>query len=167
MSVLETDGPRPWRSVLLVMSLCLNVALLAILGVGVVRFTAVARRAPFIAQPAGPLAPGQVMRSLTPERRAAVQAVMRRHRSELARLRRAARDARQETFQVFAAPGFDNAAFAAALDRVRDADGNLEDEAIAQARDIVAALTPQERQKVIADRPPPRRPFWRRLFGQN
>ena len=37
MSALETDGPRPWRSVLLVMSLCLNVALLAILGVGMVR----------------------------------------------------------------------------------------------------------------------------------
>src|SRR6185437_1215242 len=134
MSVTEPDPPRPWRNVLLVLSLCLNVALLAILGVGAVRLAAAAGRAPFIGQPAGPLAPGQVMRSLSPERRGAVQAVVRRHRPELLRLRRAARDARQETFGVFAAPGFDNAAFAAALDRVRDADGALEDEAIAQAR---------------------------------
>ena len=167
MSVIEPDPPRPWRNVLLVLSLCLNVALLAILGVGAVRLAAAAGRAPFIGQPAGPLAPGQVMRSLSPERRGAVQAVVRRHRPELLRLRRAARDARQETFGVFAAPGFDNAAFAAALDRVRDADGALEDEAIAQARDIVAALTPAERQKVIADRPRPRRSFWRRMLRQN
>jgi uncharacterized membrane protein len=165
MSVVETDSPRPWRNVLLVLSLCLNVALLAVLGVGAVRLAAAAGRTPFIAQPAGSLSPGQVMRSLSPERRAAVQAVMRRHRPELLRLRRAARDARQETFAVFAAPGFDNAAFAAALDRVRDADGALEDEAIAQARDIVAALTLQERQAVIADRP--RRSFWRRLLRRN
>jgi uncharacterized membrane protein len=165
MSVPEAVPPRPWRNVVLVLSLCFNVALLAILGVSVVRLAAAANRAPFIAQPAGPLAPGQVMRSLSPERRPAVQAVMRQHRPALTRLRRVARDARQESFAVFSAPNFNNAAFAAALDKVRDADGNLEDEAIAQARDIVATLTPQERQKVIADRP--RRPFWWRLLRQN
>jgi uncharacterized membrane protein len=167
VSIVENTSPRPWRNVLLVLSLCFNVALLAILGVGVVRLAGAMNRAPFIGQPAGPLAPGQVMRSLAPERRAAVQAVMRRHRPALTRLRRVARDARQESFAVFAAPNFNNAAFAAALDKVRDADGNLEDEAIAQARDIVAVLTPQERQKVIADRPRPRRSFWRRMLRQN
>lgn len=158
--------PNPWRNVLLVVSLCLNVALIAVLAVGVVRMAA-ANRVPFIGQPAGPLAPGQVMRSLTPERRQALRAVMLQHRDALERLRLAARQARQETFRVFSAPQFDSAAFAAALDRVDAADSALEDEAIAQAKDMVAALTPQERQKIIANRQQPRRPFWRRLLRQN
>ena len=64
--------PQAWRNMLLVVSLCLNVALAAILAVGAVRVVT-ANRAPFIGQPAGPLAPGQVMRSLSPERRQALQ----------------------------------------------------------------------------------------------
>lgn len=155
--------PNAWRNVLLVLSLCLNVALVAILGVGAVRMVAAAR-APFIGQPAGPLAPGQVLRSVTPERRQALQAVMRQHRPALVQLRQAARQARQDSFRVFSAPQFDSAAFNAALERVSAADGALEDEAVAQAKDLVAALTPQERQKVIEDRQQPRRPLLRRLL---
>jgi uncharacterized membrane protein len=158
--------PNAWRNVLLVLSLCFNVALIAILAVGAVRI-GTANRAPFIGQPAGPLAPGQVLRSLSPERREALQAVMRQHRPALTELRQAARQARQQTFAVFSAPQFDNAAFNAALERVSAADGALEDEAVAQAKDLVAALTPEERQKVIADRPQPRRPLMRRLMQQN
>jgi hypothetical protein len=71
--------PNAWRNVLLVLSLCFNVALLAILGVGVARM-ATAARVPFIGQPAGPLAPGQVLRSLSPERRQALQAALMRRR---------------------------------------------------------------------------------------
>jgi uncharacterized membrane protein len=162
----SANGPNPWRNVLLVLSLCFNVALIAILGVGAVRL-ATANRAPFIAQPAGPLAPGQVLRSLSPERRQAVQAVMRQHRAALTELRQAARQARQQSFRVFSAPQFDNAAFNTALERVSAADGALEDEAVAQAKDLVAALTPEERQKVIANRPQPRRPFLRRMLQRN
>lgn len=158
--------PNAWRNVLLVLSLCFNVALLAILGVGVARM-ATAARVPFIGQPAGPLAPGQVLRSLSPERRQALQAVMRQHRPALVRLRQAARQARQETFGVFSAPQFDGAAFNAALERVSAADGALEDEAVAQAKDLVAALTPEERQKVIENRQQPRRPLLRRLLQNN
>jgi uncharacterized membrane protein len=162
----STERANPWRNVLLVLSLCLNVALIAILAVGVVRMAA-ANRVPFITQPAGPLAPGQVLRSLSAERRQALQAVLRQHRPALTELRQSARQARQETFKVFSAPQFDNAAFNAALERVSAADGALEDEAVAQVKDLVAALTPQERQKVIADRPQPRRSFLRRLMQRN
>jgi len=97
-----TDGavrPNSWRNVLLVLSLCFNVALVAILAVGAVRMVTAAR-APFIAQPAGPLAPGQVLRSLSPERRQALQALMRQHRPALVQLRQAARQARQESFRI-------------------------------------------------------------------
>jgi uncharacterized membrane protein len=167
MTFTDSDArPNPWRNVLLVLSLCFNVALIAILGIGAVRL-ATANRAPFIAQPAGPLAPGQVLRSLSPERRQAVQAVMRQHRAALTELRQSARQARQDTFRVFSAPQFDTAAFNAALERVSAADGALEDEAVAQAKELVVALTPQERQKLIADRPQPRRPLLRRLMQQN
>lgn len=158
----NTERPNPWRNVLLVLSLCFNVALIAILAVGVVRL-ATGNRAPFIAQSAGPLAPGQVLRSLSPERRQALQAVISQHRSALTELRQSARQARQETLRVFSAPQFDNTAFNAALERVSAADGALEDEAVAQVKDLVAALTPEERQKVIADRPQPRRSFLRRF----
>jgi uncharacterized membrane protein len=160
--------PNQWRNILLVVSLCLNVALVGVLGVGAVRILAAVRAAPFIGQPAGPLAPGQVMRSLSPERRAQLQAIMRQHRPQLVRLRQQARAARQDTFRAFSAPGFDNAAYAAALEKVSAADSALEDEAVAQAKDLVAALTPDERQKIIANRQQPqRRPFMRRLLGQN
>lgn len=159
--------PNQWRNVLLVLSLCFNIALLAILGVGAVRVVT-ANRAPFIAQPAGPLAPGQVMRSLIPERRQALRAIMLKHRDALVRLRQAARAARMESFRVFSSPQFDDAAFATALEKVSTADGALEDEAVAQAKDLVAALTPQERQKVIDNRvQPQRRPLLRRLFQNN
>ena len=164
-----TDGagrPNSWRNVLLVLSLCFNVALVAILAVGAVRMVTAAR-APFIAQPAGPLAPGQVLRSLSPERRQALQALMRQHRPALVQLRQAARQARQESFRIFSAPQFDSAAFNAALERVSAADGALEDEAVAQAKDLVAALTPQERQKVIENRQQPRRSLLRRLMQNN
>lgn len=158
--------PQAWRNMLLVVSLCLNVALAAILVVGAVR-AVTANRAPFIAQPAGPLAPGQVMRSLSPERRQALQELMRRHRPALMRLRQEARQARMESFRVFAAETFDNAAFSAALEKVSAADGALEDEAVAQARDMVAALTPEERRKIIENRQQPRRPLLRRLLQNN
>ena len=164
-----TDGavrPNSWRNVLLVLSLCFNVALVAILAVGAVRMVTAAR-APFNAQPAGPLAPGQVLRSLSPERRQALQALMRQHRPALVQLRQAARQARQESFRIFSAPQFDSAAFNAALERVSAADGALEDEAVAQAKDLVAALTPQERQKVIENRQQPRRSLLRRLMQNN
>jgi len=164
-----TDGavrPNSWRNVLLVLSLCFNVALVAILAVGAVRMVTAAR-APFIAQPAGSLAPGQVLRSLSPERRQALQALMRQHRPALVQLRQAARQARQESFRIFSAPQFDSAAFNAALERVSAADGALEDEAVAQAKDLVAALTPQERQKVIENRQQPRRSLLRRLMQNN
>ena len=164
-----TDGavrPNSWRNVLLVLSLCFNVALVAILAVGAVRMVTAAR-APFIAQPAGPLAPGQVLRSLSPERRQVLQALMRQHRPALVQLRQAARQARQESFRIFSAPQFDSAAFNAALERVSAADGALEDEAVAQAKDLVAALTPQERQKVIENRQQPRRSLLRRLMQNN
>ena len=158
--------PNAWRNVLLVLSLCLNVALLAIVAVGAARGIT-ANRAPFIGQPAGPLAPGQLLRSLSPARRQALQAVMRQHRPALAQLRQAARQARQDSFRVFAAPQFDSTAFNAALERVSAADGALEDEAVAQAKDLVAALTPQERQTVIENRQQPRRPLLRRLLQNN
>jgi len=50
---------------------------------------------------------------------------------------------------------------------VSAADGALEDEAVAQAKDLVAALTPQERQKVIENRQQPRRSLLRRLMQNN
>ena len=72
-----------------------------------------------------------------------------------------------ESVRVFSAEKFDNAAFTAALEKVSAADGALEDEAVAQARDMVAALTPEERRKVIENRQQPRRPLLRRLMQNN
>jgi uncharacterized membrane protein len=159
------SGPTPWRTIVLVLSLCLNILLIAALVVGAAR----AARGGFIAQPGGALAPGAVMRAVTPERREALRQVMQGHRAAMMRLRQAARQARLDSFRVFAAPHYDNAAFAAALARVSAADNALEQEAVAQTRDMAAALTPQERQALIDRRRQAQRrsPRLRRLLNGN
>jgi uncharacterized membrane protein len=94
---------------------------------------------------------------------------MRAHRGAMMRLRLAARQARAESFRIFAAPHYDNAAFAAALARVSAADNALEQEAVAQTRDMASALTPPERQALIDRRrqAQQRRPLLRRLLNGN
>lgn len=147
------------RTALMVMSLCLNVGLIALILVGIGR---VGNR--FIAQP-GIMAPAQIARFLSPPQQEKVRDVVAAHRDTLHERRQAARQARLEAFRIFAAPDYSSGDFTRALDGVRMADAALEEEAVALQQDVVNILTPDER-KMVAERIKSRREHsvWRRLI---
>ena len=150
------------RTTLMVMSLCLNVGLIALILVGIGRVGG-----GFIAQP-GVMAPAQIARGLPPQQREKILDIVAAHRDAMRERRQAARRARLEAFRIFAAPDYTAADFTRALDAVRAADAALEEEAVALQQDVVNTLTPGQR-KLIAERVQARRqrPLWRRLMRPN
>lgn len=147
------------RTTLMVMSLCLNVGLIALILVGIGRVGG-----SVFARP-GFLAPAQIARELAPERREKIRDVAAAHRDALRERRQAARHARAEAFRIFSASDYSPGDFTRALDGVRMADADLEEEAVALQQDVVNALTPDERKR-IAERIKARREHssWRRLI---
>ena len=153
--------PSAIRTTLLVMSLCLNLGLIALILVGWGR-----AGGGFIAQP-GVMAPAQIARGLPQEQRGKILDVLALHRDAMREKRQAARQARLEAFRVFAAPAYVPGDFAASLDRVRAADAALEQEAVALQRDVVNVLTPEERAKIAERvRAGRGRPWLRRMLQQ-
>jgi uncharacterized membrane protein len=154
--------PSSTRTALIVMSLCLNVGLIALILVGMSRVNG----GGFIAQP-GVMAPAVIARTLPEEERQKILDIVAEHRDAMREKRQAARRARLEAFRIFAAPNYIPGDFATALDRVRAADAALEEEAVALQRDVVNVLTPAERAK-IAEQVEARRnrPWFRRLMQQ-
>jgi uncharacterized membrane protein len=157
---MEEAARARTRTTLLVMSLCLNVGLIALILVGIGR---IGRGVP---PPAGLMAPGQIARGLPPKQREEILDIVAAHRPALQAKRRAARRARLEAFRIFASPGYTADEFSRALDEVHDADAALESEAVSVERDVVNVLTPAERariaERVRAER---NRPILRRLMG--
>jgi uncharacterized membrane protein len=158
------DSPRPSRArtILLVLSLCLNVGLIALILVGIGRVGG-----GFIGQ-SGVMAPGQIARDLPPEQREKIRDIVAVHRDAMRDRRQAARRARLDAFRVLAAPDYTAADFSRALDDVRNADAALEEEAVSLQLDVVNMLTPAQR-RLAAERAQARRagPFWRRLMRQD
>ena len=150
------------RATLMVMSLCLNVGLIALILVGI------GRVGQGLIGGSGVMAPAQIARVLPDAGRQKVQGIMAEHRDALRERRRAARAARLEVFRVFTAPTYVAGDLARALDQVRATDASLEEESVAQQRDVINSLTPDER-KLIADRVRERRgrSWWRRLVRPN
>jgi uncharacterized membrane protein len=159
---MADPAPSRTRTTLMVMSLCLNAALIALILVGIGRVGG-----GFLTTP-GVIAPVQIARGLPSQEKEKVLDIVAEHRDAMRDRRRAARRARLEAFRIFAAPNYTAGDFARALDQVRAADAALEEEAVAQQRDVVNILTPAER-KAIADRVEARRgrPWWRRLMRPN
>lgn len=155
------DEPKPSRvrTALLVVSLCLNVGLIAMILVGLGR----AAGTGFIGQP-GVMAPAQIARDLEPPERQKILDIVAEHRDAMREKRQAARRARLEAFRVFAAPTYIAGDFAKALDQVRAADAALEEEAVALQRDVVNVLTPEERAHVAERVRERRTPWFRRLM---
>ncbi|HKD47163.1 MAG TPA: periplasmic heavy metal sensor [Rhizomicrobium sp.] len=158
---MPDQAPSRTRTTLMVMSLCLNVGLIALILVGIGRVGQ-----GFFAGP-GMMAPAQIARALPDAGRQKVLGIMAEHRDALREKRRAARAARLEVFRVFTAPAYVAGDLSQALDEVRAADSVLEEEFVAQQRDVINSLTPDER-KLIADRVHERRgrPWWRRILRQ-
>ncbi len=150
------------RDILLIVSLCLNVALLAMVTVGIVGALTGQPRQP----PGGPLAPQALLAQAQASEKPKIQAIIDAHAPRLHELRMEAAQARAAAFRIFAEPSFAPADFSAALTRTRNADVAVEDETIQQMGQVVAQLSPAERQ-AIADKIRARaRPLWRLFMPQ-
>ncbi|MBV8978844.1 MAG: periplasmic heavy metal sensor [Alphaproteobacteria bacterium] len=156
-----TEEGRPDRpSILLIVSLCLNVALI---GLAAAMFFRAGMR-PFEAHEArGGLSAAALMR-MAPAEQDKIAAVLDAHRPKLHELRRQAMQARTELFQLLSAPAFDSQAFAKASEAVQAADSALEAESLRTTVESMALLTPQERVQVASEVHKPGRTWLKHLL---
>ncbi len=159
-----SDAPvRQKASLLLIVSLCLNVALLGVVGVTIWRSN---DRGVEPRVPKGGLSAQMLMR-LVPAEKAKIDAILTRHHPRLHELRGDAMRARVESFRVLTEPEFDPAAFTKALAAVQAADAALETETMMITADSVAVLTPQERALVASEVRKPDRVWLKRFFRRH
>jgi uncharacterized membrane protein len=162
MSVPETPARRE-PSLLLILSLCLNLALLGVVGVTMWRSQG---RVAEVRQPKVGLS-AQILMRMIPAEKAKIEAIIVQHRPQLHAMRGDAMRARAESFRLLAEPNFDSTAFAKSLAAVQTADAALETETMKLTADSVAALTPQERAVVASEVQKPDRTWLRRLFRRH
>lgn len=148
VSETPASGPAPSRrsNVLLIVSLCLNVAFIAMIAIGIVN--AMRFRAHF--PPGGPLAPQAMLEVANPAERPKIQAIIDAHAQHFGDLRKASWDARMAAFRVFTSSGFTQSDFEKALERVHEADSALQQEGISVTAAAAAQLSPDERQAIAA-----------------
>jgi uncharacterized membrane protein len=153
---------RQKPSLLLIVSLCLNLALIGVAGVMMWRSHG---------REFGPREPraglsAQVLIRMIPAEASNIEGIVARHRPRLHELRGDAMRARAESFRLLAEPSFDSTAFAKSLAAVQTADAALEVETMRLTADSVAVLTPQERALVASKVRKPDRIWLRRFFGR-
>ncbi|HUO90395.1 MAG TPA: periplasmic heavy metal sensor [Rhizomicrobium sp.] len=137
-------APPRRRNWLLIVSLCLNVVLVALIVTAILR----APSRPAAIGGGGVLAPRSIMAAL-PDAAGPIQKVIDAHTAKLRELRLASVRARRDAFRVLASPDYTPDKLAAALEAVRAADTALEAESIAMMRDSLATLSPADRRKIV------------------
>lgn len=137
-------APKRRVSWLLIVSLCLNIALLPVIAAVVIRAL---HRDTEIGS-GGVLAPRSLMTAL-PDTRAGIQKVIDAHTAKISELRRNSAHARRQVFEALAAPDYAPAKLSAALDGVTAADTALETESVGMLGQSLAVLTPAERQAIV------------------
>jgi len=138
------DETKPRRSWLLIVSLCLNLALIGAIAVVVWRVA----HFDIAAGSGGPLSPRAVVAEF-PDREPAVQTIIAAHRARMTDLRHAAALSRREVFRVLAAPDYTPQKMATALDSVAAADAAVEREAVGMTGESLATLSPEQRQAMV------------------
>jgi len=144
MSDHTPSAPRR-PSVLLIVSLCLNVLLIPVIAVIIFR----AAHHMNAVGSGGVLAPRSVMAE-APAQKDRIAAIIAKHEPKIRALRAAAADARREAFHALGAPDYTPDKLHKALAAVSDADSALERENIAMMSESLATLTPQERTDLVA-----------------
>lgn len=153
---------RGWR-VLIILSLCLNVLFLGVVGTMLWRwstlpgplFSVMAERgrqgheakSRGFGLGRGPLNP-HVLASLAPDKRDGIRHIVDAHKPKLQALRHESILARQAAADQLGSDSYTPAAFAASLDRLRAADTALEAEVLSIIQQSAALLSPQERRAV-------------------
>jgi uncharacterized membrane protein len=144
MSDPTPSAPRR-PSVLLIVSLCLNLLLIPVVAVIIFR----AAHPVNAVGSGGVLAPRSVMAD-APAQKDRIAAIVAKHEPKIRALRAAAADARRDAFRALGAPDYTADKFRKALAAVSDADSALERENIAMMSESLATLTPQERADLVA-----------------
>ena len=155
--------PKRQPSVVLIVSLCLNLALIGLIAITVMR-TGWHR----IEHHEGKLSlNAQALMRMVPAEQTKIQTIVDTHRKQMRELRRQAMEARAESFRLLEAKDFSAGDFAKSLAVVDAADAALEAETMAVTAQSVAALTPQERESVAAKVQKPDRAELRRFFRRH
>jgi len=137
--------PKRRPSILLIVSICLNIILIPVIAAVVVRAV---HRDGGVVGAGGVLAPRSVMAAV-PAERDRIQAIIDGHTAKITALRKASAQARRQAFLTLAASDFSQSSFAKSLTAVAAADAALERENIAMMAQSLAVLTPQEREAMV------------------
>ena len=146
----DTLPPPRRRSWPLILSVCLNVALVVFIAVAAGRIAHAVQ--------GGPLGPRALMAEF-PEAHDALQKVADAHAGKTRALREASRHARRDAFVLLTAPDYTPAKMSSAMAAVAAADAALETEIVASAADGLSALSPDQRRTLV-DRIKRRHRFW-------
>jgi len=158
---VEPARNRP--SVLLIVSLCLNVALIGLIAIALARFGMHG----FEPRDAKGGLSAQALMRMAPSERAKIETLVAAHRGRLRELRGAATQARADSFALLTSPGFDPAEFARSLAAVQSADAALEAETLKLTADSIAVLTPAERARVAQTVRRPHGAWLKRMFRRH
>ena len=148
MTTETSPAPRRGRSIFLIISLCLNAFLVAVIVVGVAR--AVHRQSDPMTK-GGLFSPYALLHDVSKDERPKIQTVIDRHRQTVRALRDQAIAARIASFEALDAPDFTPAKFAASLEKVRAADAAVGKDVTEAIVESASMLTPAER-KALADK---------------
>ncbi len=158
MSDPAAPPERRKPSVLLIVSLCLNLVFIGLAAMMLLRGPP--------PRDAKGLSP-QALMHMVPAEQDKIAAIVDAHRPRLHALRQQSVQARAELFNALSAKTFDKDAFAKAAAAVQSADAALEDENLKTTADAVAVLTPEERERVAAAMPKPNHSWLRRMFRKH
>jgi uncharacterized membrane protein len=154
-------APKRRGSVLLTVSLCVNLALIGLIAITYVR-TGLRHFEP---RHEGKVTlSAQSLIRMVPTERAKIQDVLDAHRTQIREQRQRATQARANAFRLLEADNFRASDFAEALAAVQSADAALETETMKVTAESVAVLTPAERETVAGQVKKPDRAGLRRLF---
>ena len=155
--------PKRQPSVLLIVSLCLNIALIGLIAITYMR-TGLHHNELHEGRRA--LSAQMLMRRL-PAEEGKIHSILDAHRRELRELKRAAMKARVDSFDLLQAKDFNAGDFAKSLEAVQAADAALEAETMKITAESIAVLTPEERAAITAETKRPDRAELRRLFRKH
>jgi uncharacterized membrane protein len=155
MSESTTNAPTSvsrGRRVLLIVSLCLNVALVVTIVVAfAIGFRQGFHHMPFSAR--------EFLAQASGDERASIQRVVDVHRDKMKVLRKASMDAHRRALELFEEATFNKNDMASALDRMHMADDAVRAEATRESIDSMALLSPEER-KTIGEKMRRRARWW-------
>ena len=136
--------PKRRVSWLLIVSLCLNIALVPVVAAVVIR----ALHRDTEVGSGGVLAPRSLIAAL-PDERVHIQKIIDVHTAKILELRKNSMFARRQAFDVLASSDYTPARMEAALAAVTVADAALETESVGMLNQSLAVLTPVERQAIV------------------